>query len=256
VKKQQMKDSNPIFIADSCIGGLSVVRSMWNAGIAGDAIFMADYAINPLGLKSDSAIADVVDRWLRLAGEHSDTLVIACNTLSIRYHQLLRSIVPLSGLKQIVSMVDCFEAMVNTEVDCLANRKVLIIGTAFTASQALYPDVLSAALPGIGINTIAATDLERKIARLEPREDLGNSVLTSDLGRAIQNTDIALLACTCFPLVKAELESLFPEVIFLDPGAYCSGILKESAITQDRKLYLKVTGNVVSTSVITEFAEF
>ena len=64
-----MTDSPPVFIADSCIGGLSVVRSLWDAGEAGNAIFLADYAINPLGVKSDPEIADVVERWLRLADD-------------------------------------------------------------------------------------------------------------------------------------------------------------------------------------------
>lgn len=248
-----MKDSKPVFIADSCIGGLSVVESMWNSGNAGDAVFLADYEINPLGLKSDSAIADVVDRWLRLAEEHSDTLVIACNTLSIRYHQLLRSKAPLAGLKHIVSMVDCFKLMVKIEADLLANRKVLVVGTAFTASQRLYPDILSTALSGIRTETIAATDLERRIARFQPWNS--GAVLTNDLRQAIGNTDIAVLACTCFPIVTAELQSLFPGVIFLNPGAYSSGLLQESAIAQHRKLYIKVTGKVVSTARTTDFAK-
>jgi len=218
-------------------------------------VFLADYAINPLGLKSDSDIAEVVDRWLGLAEEHSDTLVIACNTLSIRFHQLRRSKVPVPGLKQVVSMVDCFEAMVKIEADRLANRKVLIVGTEFTASQRLYPDILSAALPGTRIDTIAATNLERKIARFQRWTSDEDTALTSDLKRAIEQADIVVLACTCFPMVRTELESLYPEVIFLDPGAYCSGILKQSAVAQNRKLTIKVTGTVVSPTRVTEFAK-
>ena len=49
-----MNESRPVFIADSCIGGLSVVKSLWNAGDASDAVFLADYAINPLGVKSET----------------------------------------------------------------------------------------------------------------------------------------------------------------------------------------------------------
>ena len=250
-----MKDSKPVFIVDSCIGGLSVVKSIWNSGRMSDAVFMADYEVNPLGVKSDSAIADVVNRWLSLAEDHSDTLIMACNTLSIHYHLLRRSKVPLSGLKHIVTMVDCFEAMVKIEADRLANRKVLVIGTAFTAGQALYPDILSTALPGIRVDTVAATELERKVARFQPWESQGISVLTGDLRQAIENTDIAILACTCFPMVQAEMERLFPGVIFLDPGVYCSGLLKESAIAQHRNLSLKVTGKVVSAARVTEFAK-
>lgn len=250
-----MNESKPVFIADSCIGGLSVVKSLWNYRTAGNAIFLADYAINPLGLKGDAAIADVVDSWLRRAAQHSDTLVIACNTLSVRYNQLLRSDILLPGLNQIVSMVDCFEAMVKIEADRLENSKVLVIGTAFTASQELYADILNAALPGVRVDTIAATELEWKIARFESWDGGQDSSLTPDLRKAIENTEIAVLACTCFPMVKAEMEALFSGVIFLDPGTYCSGLLRESVKTQDRKLFVKVTGEVVSTARVTEFAK-
>jgi glutamate racemase len=245
----------PVFVADSCVGGLSVVKSMWNSGTAGDAVFLADYAINPLGTRSDSAIADVVLRWLKLAQEHADTLVIACNTLSIRYHQLLRSDMPPSDLNQIVSMVDCFEAMVSIEANRLKNSKILVVGTEFTANQTLYSDILNAALPGIRVDTIAATDLEQNIARFRDWHGEGRSMLASDLTKALDNTDFAVLACTCFPMVKDELESLFPELVLIDPGAYCSELLKENSISQDKKLRVKVTGDVVSKERVTEFAK-
>jgi len=250
-----MKDLKPVFIADSCIGGLSVVKSMWNSGSAGDAVFLADYAINPLGIKSDSEIADTVDSWLRLAQEQADTLVIACNTLSVRYRQLLQSNAPLSRLKQIVSMVDCFEAMVSIEASRLENSKVLVVGTEFTANQALYSDILRAGVQGVHVDTIAATELERKIARFQSWESGEESVFTDDLCQAMENTDVAVLACTCFPMAKDRLESMFPGVIFLDPGTYCSGLLHENTNAQDRKLCVKVTGNVVSTTSVTEFSK-
>ncbi len=250
-----MTKPRPVFIADTCIGGLSVIKSMLKFGSTSDAVFLADYEVNPLGLKSDAAITDVVHRWLGLAEQHSDTLVMACNTLSIRYHQLFSSEMPPSGLKHIVSMVDCFAAMVRIEAGRLANRKVLVIGTAFTASQSVYADILSAALPGVRVDTVAATELERSIARLQPWEGRGNSVLTNELRQAIQNADIAVLACTCFPMVMVELQALFPAVIFLDPGTYCSGLLKESVQTQPWKISVKVTGTAVSEACIAEFAE-
>jgi glutamate racemase len=250
-----MNNPKPIFIADTCIGGLSVVKSMWDSGHASNALFMADYEVNPLGVKNESAIADTVNKWFSLAKEHSNTMIIACNTLSIRYHQLPASRVASSGLKQIVSMVDCFEAMIKIEADQLANRKVLLIGTEFTASQSLYPDMLDTALPGLQVNTVAATELERKIARFEPWDSEGKSVFTSELRLAVENSDIAVLACTCFPMAKAELESQFPGVVFIDPGAYCSGLLEEDTSRQEKKLSVIIKGDVVSRARVTEFAQ-
>lgn len=250
-----LKDSKPIFIADTCIGGLSVVKSLWGTGSAAEAVFMADYAVNPLGVKSDFAIADVVDSWLKSAEAYSDTLVIACNTLSIRYHQLMQSRHPCTRLKQVVSMVDCFAAMVTTEAENLVDKKVLIIGTEFTASQRLYPEMLRAAVPGICVNSISATDLERKIARFQLTEKEQGSLLTSGLRQAIKEADIAVLACTCFPMVRSTLETQFPEVVFLDPGAYCSGLLKQASNANNNKLSIKVTAEVVSGRQVNEFAK-
>jgi glutamate racemase len=250
-----MTDSKPVFIADTCVCGLSVVKSMWGSGYANEAVFMADYAVNPLGVKSDSAIAEVAGNWLAAAAELSDTLVIACNTLSIRYHQLLRLGRPQSGLQQVVSMVDCFEAMVKTEADRLADRRVLIMGTAFTANQPLYADILANAVPDAKASTIGATTLERNIARFRLARNSRDSLLGDGLGEALANTDVAVLACTCFPMVKTELGTLFPEVLFLDPGAYCAGLLERGAATQDKKLSLKVSGDVVSRERVVEFAK-
>jgi glutamate racemase len=244
----------PVFIADSCIGGLSVVKAMRKNGDLGDAIFMADYAINPLGVKGDTAIAEVVNRWLKTAEADADTLIIACNTLSIRYHQLALSNAPVSDLSSIVSMVDCFMEMVKIEARRLANKNILIIGTEFTASQSLYPDILSAALPCKRISTIAATDLERQIARLEHWISRSETVLTPALAQAIEQADVAVLACTCFPMVKLQLESLFPDVVFLDPGSYCAGLIRDENTGPNRKLSIRVSGDVVSKEQVTVFA--
>lgn len=250
-----MNHPKPVFIADSCIGGLSVIKSLWGSMQAGDAVFMADYEVNPLGVKDENAITAVVNKWLDLAKIHSDTLIIACNTLSIRYHLLPSITIEASGLKQIISMVDCFEAMIKIEEDRLANRKILIIGTEFTASQSVYPDILGKALPGTQVSTVAATELERTIARFIPWNSEEGTVLTSDLRRAIENTDIAILACTCFPMAITELESQFPGVVFIDPGAYCSGLLQEDSSGAERKLAMNVSGDVVSRAQVCEFAE-
>ena len=56
-------------------------------------------------------------------------------------------------------------------------------------------------------------------------------------------------------MVKAELESMFPAVFFLDPGAYCADILKQGVAAQKRKLSVRVSGDVVSKQRAVEFAE-
>jgi len=248
-------DSSPVFIADSCIGGLSVVKSLWNAGVAGNAMFLADYAINPLGVKSDDAIADVTDAWLGRAAEASDTLVIACNTLAIKYYRLRRSALVAPGRLQVVSLVDCFVAMARAEAERLAGKDVLIIGTEFTTRQRLYSDILRLAVPDSNVDAIAATELERKIARFEMSDEREELSLDDELCDAVENTDFAILACTCFPMVKRELEAQFPNVVFLDPGEYCSGMVKKMAEASGYNLSVMVSGDVVTADRVVDYAK-
>jgi len=245
----------PVFIADTCIGGLSVLKSLWHSGSAAEAVFMADYAVNPLGVKSDGEIATVVERWIQLAAQYSDTLVIACNTLSIRYRQLSRAASPSAALKRIVTMADCLAALVSAEAGRLAGRKVLVIGTQFTARQPDYPEILGSALSPARVSSIGATGLERRIARLQADEPGGGPLLDDALSRAIAETDVAVLACTCFPMVQARLQALFPGVLFLDPGAYCSGLLAQDAQDGKRTLSIRVTGDALPQARVTAFAK-
>ena len=250
-----MSDAKPIFMADSCVGGLSVLKSLWDAGASYDVVFLADYAVNPLGVKSDELIREVVFKWLRNAAEVSDTLVIGCNTLSIRYNQLLQKAPFDAGPARVISMVDCFKAMVAEESSRLSQKRVVIIGTAFTARQSTYTEILEAGCEGVQVKTIPATELERSIARMLPWSAEDDSVITEPLRAALAEADFAVLACTCFPMAQTELERLFPKVVFLDPGSYCAALLAGGDSAQHRSLDLKVSGDVVAEEVVHDFAK-
>jgi glutamate racemase len=63
-----------------------------------------------------------------------------------------------------------------------------------------------------------------------------------------------MLACTCFPLVRPNLERLFPGVEFIDPGAYCVDLLAADGATGNGALAVEVTGEVVAPERVREFA--
>jgi glutamate racemase len=151
-------------------------------------------------------------------------------------------------------MVDCLAAMAEQEATHLAGKKVLIIGTAFTVNRGLYAEILDRAVPGVRVAAVAATELERKIARFEHWDGSGDASLTVALRQALENTDVAILACTCFPMVQADLQAMYPDVVFLDPGAWCPGLVTDDVQTEDKMLSLEVTGNAVSEERVVEFA--
>lgn len=245
---------SPVCVIDTCIGGLSVVKSLWKANVASDVIFVADYAVNPLGTKSETEIADVVNRWIGFAEEYSEMLFVACNTLSIRYRQLIESGALSSIQQHVVSMVDCVDAMCTREADRLAGRRVLILGTEYTASQPMYPQLLACAAPGAQVDTAGATDLERGIARFDSRSMNGKFVLTCGLRHALDQADVVVLGCTCFPMVRDELVARYPAAEFLDPAAFAPTVIPATTIEGRRTLRLRVTGDVVSTKKVESLA--
>ena len=249
-----MTDGDRVLVADSCVGGLSVIKSLWRTGHASNAVLLADYQINPLGLKDDATIADVARRWMSIASEQSSTLIMACNTLSIRYYRLRQCGTVLPAVDRVISMVDCFEALVQSRAGDLAGRKVLVIGTQYTARESVYPDILAAPVEGVSVSTIAATELEQQVARIRSWDGQSRSVLPPVLRDAIAESDVAVLACTCFPIVEAELQALFPDVVFLDPGKFCSAQLGRPASGRGRQLLVEVTGDTVSAAEAAAFA--
>ena len=128
------------------------------------------------------------------------------------------------------------------------------MGTEFTAAQSIYPEIIRDTCTGARPNAIGATALERRIARFEAGEDKRAASLTVELRSAIETADVVVMACTCFPLVRDELETSFPGVLFLDPGAYCAELLSAGGKSADNAVSLRVTGDEVSPASVVNFA--
>ncbi len=231
-----------LLVADSCIGGLSVVPSIADTNREDvELVFLADYAVNPLGTKSPGEISSVIDRWMRVAATTGGELIIACNTLSIRYQQVRGDTEPATSVS---SMLDYTEALIRAKRDDIDGRNVVVLGTAFTAAQPVYADMLHRIARPESVTGFAATGLERRVARLED----GPLFVDPGIEGALESADVVLLSCTCFPLIQAELEAAFPGTRFLAPGS-------EATQTQSTKtLQLIVTGDVVQHSDVLQFA--
>lgn len=65
---------------------------------------------------------------------------------------------------------------------------------------------------------------------------------------------LSIAARTCLPVVQAELEAMFPKVMFLDPGACCAGPLRSTGEAQHGSLDFIVFGPRISRSLVGRFA--
>ena len=231
---------------DTCICGSSVASNFTRPDAGQRAMFVADYAVNPLGVKSDTEVRTALHRWVSLAAGRSDVMTIACNTASVRLEDSLgvRREAEEHGL-HVWSMVDLLDVLLAREAENLAGRRVCVLGTEYTVGRSVYAHRLRAA--GVhDIVPLGATLTERAIARLQYESREAREAIRAEVSAALGEADAVLLACTCFPLVSDLIEEIRPGILQLDPGREIRSVTSPTDRGEPNRLTLAVSGEAIS----------
>lgn len=209
----------PILLFDSGVGGLSVLAELRSLLPQAPVLYVADLAGLPYGTKSEAQVAARVCGLLGRMAErfHPRLICIACNTASTIALGMVRDVleVPVVGTVPAIKPA------------ALATRSGVIglLGTEATIRQS-YVDRLEAEFAvGKHLLRFAAPEL---VAMAEARLR-GLPVDAQAVGRAVAGLraqphgdaiDVVVLACTHFPLLRAELAAAFgPQVALVDGAA-------------------------------------
>ena len=96
IMNDQLRNSRPIAVFDSGVGGLTVLKSL-RARLPGeDLLYLGDTARLPYGTKSERSIHRYANQAARhLSGRNIKLLVVACNTVSaVALLELKKSLAP------------------------------------------------------------------------------------------------------------------------------------------------------------------
>ena len=208
----------PILLFDSGVGGLSILRALQGAAPAAPIVYAADFAGLPYGEKTESEIAARVPALLgRLVERYRPRLVtIACNTASTIALPAVRAAldIPVVGTVPAVKPA------------ALATKSGVIglIGTAATIRQPYVDNLLAEHGNGASLIRVAAPELvaaaERKLRGEDNDPAIFEGVIERLTARAeAAGMDVAVLACTHFPLVKEELTAASTDLRFIDGAA-------------------------------------
>jgi glutamate racemase len=236
-----MHDYDLVF-CDSCVGGSTVASRVVEPESGVRALYLADYAINPLGRRPPIEVNRVVRRWIEIAENHADTLVIACNTASISLYETgPQGEAYGSRALHIISMVDLLDRALARVQPVLSSATVCLLGTEFTVSCQVYQRRLIAA-GALTVRSVAATRTESVIARLDHLSPRGTETIVAEIGDAVRTSDVVVLACTCFPLIVDVIRTLNPGCVVIDPaeGGALPGYLPCGS---PNRLTIVVTGN-------------
>lgn len=208
-----------ILAADSGLGGLTIVAEIRKALPQARQIYLCDNAFFPYGTKPD---ADLLAHFLKvmraaIARVQPDLIVTACNTISTICLPELRAATSIP----VVGVVPAVKPAAQ-----MSRRKIIgVLATPATIDRPYTDDLIRKFAADCRVVKLGSAEL---VAIAEAKL-LGHAPDSAQLKRILgaffdpppaQQPDVIVLACTHFPLLRAELEAVSPAgVTWIDSGA-------------------------------------
>jgi glutamate racemase len=207
-------NAQPIGVFDSGIGGMTVVRALMERLPFENIIYFGDTARTPYGVKS----AETINRYASdittfLLGFDVKLLIIACNTMAAVAHDTVKNLSP-------VPVLEVIDAGARMAVSATRNKQVGVIGTPATVNSNVYARAIHRHDPSIRVFSQACPLfvplveegwLDHPVTRLTAQEYM-KPVLA-------ERIDSLVLGCTHYPLIKALLQEMAGDDVFLVDSA-------------------------------------
>jgi glutamate racemase len=208
-----------ILAADSGLGGLTIVAAIRtalpNAGLA----YLCDNAFFPYGMRPDAELLSHFLGVMNRAIERTrpDLIVTACNTISTICLPQLRAATTIP----VVGVVPAIKPAAQQ-----SRRKVIgLLATPATINRPYTDDLIRSYASDCTVLKIGSAELvemaeAKLLGELVDRDRL-RRILAPFFDRPAETQpDIVVLACTHFPLLRAELQAAGPSgVAWIDSGA-------------------------------------
>ena len=223
-------NDRPLGVFDSGLGGLSVVRALWNHVPSESIVYFGDTGRFPYGTRSP----DVIRRFSRqnaafLLERQCKAVVVACNTASAH---------ALSDLQKHLSVpvVGVVEPGVEAALAAHHGGRLGLLATSGTVASGAYENALKAKRPELDLVSVAAPLF---VALVE--EGWTNTPATELVAREYTKSfspgpfDAVILGCTHFPLLRPLLSKVLgPKVSLVDAAEATAGevarVLRETKL--------------------------
>lgn len=208
-----------ILAADSGLGGLSIVAEIRKALPQARLAYLCDNAYFPYGTKADQALLAHFLKVMAaaIARVRPDLIVTACNTISTICLPELRAATPIP----VVGVVPAVKPAA-----ALSRRKCIgVLATPATIDRPYTDDLIARHAADCRVLKLGSAELvalaEAKLLGRKVDLDRLREILAPFLTPpAAERPDVVVLACTHFPLLRAELEAVSPpDIAWIDSGA-------------------------------------
>ncbi len=203
-----------IGITDSGIGGLTVAAELRRCLPGADLLYLGDTARNPYGSRPQSEIAMLATElanWLNT--RDADLIVLACNTITFAAEDTVRNAmeIPVFGM--------------SSTIDLAADEaSVAILATPATIATHAHRNYVKANFPDSKVKEIPCEGLAAAIERGQAERV---EELISLYAAELHDVDLAVWACTHYPLAAANWHRAAPHCRWLNPAEHTARMVAE-----------------------------
>lgn len=204
----------PLGVFDSGLGGLSVVRALWDVLPNESILYFGDTGRFPYGTRSPEVIRRFSQQNARfLLSRGAKAIVVACNTASAHALPDLQASVP-------VPVIGVVEPGVAAALKHYRKRGIGLIATAGTVGSRAYEHALAQKNPDAEMTSVAAPLF---VALVEEgwTNTPATKLIAEEYLRIFNNGrfDALILGCTHFPLLRPVLREVLGADVALVDGA-------------------------------------
>ncbi|MBE6969741.1 MAG: glutamate racemase [Ruminococcaceae bacterium] len=212
----KLRDSRPIGIFDSGLGGLTAVTALAEALPEERFVYFGDTARTPYGSKAVETIQRFSVQIAEFLLKHDAKLiVIACNTISATALELLRRRFPGTPFIGIIEPAARFAAG-----ELGAERRLGIIATKVTIESRQYEEMIRRFGGRCSVFSKACPLFVPAIEEGMADTALMDEIVRYYLDDFVRDNalDALILGCTHYPLVEKSIRRLYPTLEIIDPS--------------------------------------
>ena len=218
-------DNRPIGFFDSGLGGLTCIPPLMKRLPEEKIIYFGDTARTPYGSKAISTIKgfsmEIADFLVKC---NVKMIVIACNTVSATCVGDLRKKFPKTPILGIIE-----PAARQVASECDKSNNVGIIGTKVTIASHAYKDMICEIKDGLNINENACPAFVPLIEEGIIENDIMDLTIKYYMDGFVRDNklDTMILGCTHYPLIKKNIERIYPGLNIINPSSIIVNRIEE-----------------------------
>ena len=219
-----------IGIFDSGVGGLTVLKSIYDKYPNNEYIYIGDNKHLPYGNKTKEELLSYSSRIIDyFINQNVDLIVIGCNTICSNIFDKLKEKYPN------VTLIGVIDATIDLFIK--SNKKnVLVIGTEKTIESNIYEEKIHGFNKNIKVNSLSTPNL---VPLIENSCDCSKEI--ENILDKYKGIDSIILGCTHYKLI----DYLIPKSIkCIDSSTGITSIIDKYIIPSNSSIRIYTTGNV------------